>query len=162
MLHQQVQSEKIFITQKGTIRHFQLRIPRSAEKLVGIECGVQMNAVLPTIQQPAGFAQSLTFYPSRTMGELSFQNIGKGNLFYSVPVMEQDAHVSYANYAHQSDFAPKCYTHCAKREPVEIEIKRDTAIVMGMYKDLLGVQLNQNLQYWIFIHLWFETKEDES
>ena len=161
MLHQQVLSEKIFITQKGTIRHFQLRVPRSAEKLIGMECGVRMNSVLPVLQQPAGFTQSLQFFPTRIMGELTLQNVGKGNLFYSVPVIEQDAHVSYGDYSNQAAFAPKCYTHCAKREPVEINIPRDTAIIMGMYKDLLGTELNDNLQYWILIHLWFETKEDE-
>lgn len=161
MLHQQVLSEKILITQKGTIRHFQLRMPRSAEKLIGVECGVMMNSVLPVLQQPAGFAQSVQFFPTRNMGELTLQNVGKGNLFYSVPVIEQDAHVSYADYSNQTAFAPKCYTHSGKREPMEVNIPRETAIIMGMYKDLLGTQLNTDLQYWILVHLWFETKEDE-
>lgn len=160
MLREQVSSEKLFITQKGTIRHFQLRVPRSAEKLVGIECGVSMNSVLPTLQQPAGFTESLTYFPTRIMGEVTLQNVGKGNLFYSVPVIEQDAHVTYGDYSFLG-FAPKCFTHCLKREAVEVNIGRETAIIMGMYKDLLGKQLNNDLQYWIFIHMWFETKEDE-
>jgi hypothetical protein len=44
---------------------------------------------------------------------------------------------------------------------MEVNIPRETAIIMGMYKDLLGAQLNTDLQYWVLVHLWFETKEDE-
>lgn len=160
MVVEQVISERILITQKGTVRHFQLRVPRSASRLIGVECGVQMNTVLPVLQQAAGFKESIRFYPTRNMGELALQNVGKGNLFYSVPVIEQDAHTGYGDYSYQGGFAPKCYTHGGKREPIEVDVPRETAIIMAIYRDILGTQLNTNLQYWLLVHLWFETKQD--
>lgn len=162
MLREEVISQELLITTKGTIRHFQLRVPANAEKIIGMECGVRIDTTIPTLQQPAGFSQSLQYFPPRVMGEIRLQNVGQGNLFYAVDVIEQDAHLGFADFSSQPGFAPKCWTHCNKREAVEVELNRQTAIIMGMYKDILGEQLNQNLSYWIIIHMWFATQADRS
>lgn len=161
MLKEQVISQQLSITRRGTIRHFQIRLPRHAHKVIAIEYGIRMLSALPALEQPASFAESLRFMPSRVMGELRLQHVGKAGLFFSTQVMEQDAHLSYGDFSRTAGFVPQSWTHSAKREPIGVQIEREAPILLGVYKDIVGEDVGQHLSYHVLIRLWFETKEDE-
>lgn len=161
MLKEQVISQQISITRKSTIRNFQLRLPRQAAKVIAIECGVRMISALPPHVQPASFTESLQFIPSRVIGEFRLQHVGKAGLFFSTQVMEQDAHLAFGDFSMTGGFKPQSWTHHGKREPINVQVEREATILLGMYKDVVGEQVDQHLQYQVLIHLWFETKEEK-
>ncbi len=162
MLKEQVISQQFTITRRGTIRHFQLRLPRQAEKVIAIEYGIRMISALPALQQPATFVESLRFIPSRVMGELRLQHIGKSGLFFSSQIMEQDAHLSYGDFSRTAGLVPQSWTHSAKREPIGVQIEREAPLLLGVYKDIVGEDIGAHLQYQVLIHLWFEAKEEQA
>ncbi|TRU49819.1 MAG: hypothetical protein EWV91_07040 [Microcystis aeruginosa Ma_QC_Ca_00000000_S207] len=161
MLKEQVISQQVSITRKAMIRNFELRLPRHAKRVIGLESGVRMVSALPEPIQPASFAESLQFIPSRVMGELRLQHIGKSGLFFSTQVMEQDSGLAYGDFSMTAGFKTASWTHQGKREPFSVQVDREASILLGMYKDIIGEQLNRHLEYQVLIHLWFETKEED-
>jgi hypothetical protein len=159
MPKEQVFTQQISIARKGEIKNFQFRIPLDVQKIIAVETGIRMVSALAQPATPASFTQSLRYIPARVMGELRLQHVGKGGLFFSTHVIEQDTHLPYADFSMVAGFTPKDYTHSAKREPVWAEVEREAPILFGWYRDIAGAQADQHLQYVVLVHLWYQAKE---
>lgn len=159
MLIHQVTTHEIGITRRGSINHFQLRLPRHAEKVIGIECGVQMITPLPWNLAYGDFITSFHFLPSLAIGELRLQHVGKAGIFFSTQIMEQDSNLGFADFSALPGFKPKSWTHQSTKEPISVEVNREANVLLGVYRDIVGTYFNMHMEYKILIHLWFETKE---
>jgi hypothetical protein len=82
--------EQISVTNKGEWKYFQIRIPKDAQAIIGIETGVRLGANIPALVPPATIVQSLAAVAPRIAGEIRLQQIGSKGILYSGRVMESD------------------------------------------------------------------------
>lgn len=160
MLQQEVITNELSITRRGSTRTFQLRLPRHAQKVIGVECGVKMITPVPRNLADGNFQTSFQFVPSLAVGELRIQHVGQAGTFFSTQIMEQDVNLNFADFSGVPGFMPKTWTHQSTKEPVSVEVDREANILLGVYRDIIGNHFNTHMKYTVLIHLWFETKED--
>jgi hypothetical protein len=80
--------------------HFQLRIPRDALHVIGVETSVRVirkNILLA----PLGYQQGTTgdFLRNQLFGEITLQSCEKGNIFYAGQVYERELNTGYMDYS---------------------------------------------------------------
>ena len=83
------------IYKQGQQEFFQVRLPINTEKIIGIETGLQMETKIPVYVR-AKDAKQFSITRNRLIGTVQLQSIGKGNLFFTKEIIEQDLNVSNA------------------------------------------------------------------
>lgn len=150
------------ITRKGELQHFQVRIPRDAARIIGVETGVRIASTLDQewVKLVYGSLQwdttAFGFYKSMLIGDLRLQSCEKANLFYASDIYERDINLGIGDWT-DKQFAVREVTHGRKREEVRAEANGDTTILQGTFRDKIGEHLNMHLLYEVRIYVWYET-----
>jgi hypothetical protein len=122
----------ILITKKGEWKYFQVRLPKDAKKIIGIETGLIITDKLPAYtgvaneivvlqrsslisidpgliaEPPKGFKDGERFSKQRNrlIGELKLQSLDTANIFYSKDIVEEDRNMGNDNIRIVDNTAP--------------------------------------------------------
>jgi hypothetical protein len=189
IMKERVIIKPISITKKGEIQFFQIRIPRDAERIIGIETGLSRTgkgfseyvrrgeiyaaaALAPVAAQvvaikvpvpvpaPRNTGFPVRFQRDSLIGELKLQSLEKANVFFSEDVYESDRNIGFADFSATRFFEPSPWTHEFKRFEETVVVNGITTLVGGYFKDRIGEQFKTNLSYQVNVYVWYEVNEE--
>jgi hypothetical protein len=153
----------IRITKAGQQYSFQHKLPRSAEKIIGIETGVTMRSPLPVIRGN----DLRQFKREVLLGSLHLQGTGSSNLFYAADIKADDNSIANGEFL-KSPRSPKrpvfpfydfrTCTHGSKREEDPLDIP-GCSIIGGIYRDRAGLVFYNPVHYHINIYVWTSNRQ---
>lgn len=139
------------------IKLFQLKIPREAENIIGIEIGLTwISGVLPSTVPPAIWELPMTMKRNVVLGEVKLQSYEKANMFYTQELLINN-NIDTADYT-SLFFKPTTYTHASKSNEDEVKVSGATTILQGVYRDALANQIAGPYKYIVRVYIWHDTK----
>jgi hypothetical protein len=147
--------KSILIDKPKQVKVFDLKIPRQAKNIIGIELGMRWN--LGALPPPPLFDQNdgfLKMYRNILFGELKLQSYDNAKIFYTQELTQ------HQNFIH-SDFTakrfnPTPFTHQTHLLEDPIHLNGDATIIQGIYKDQL--ELLTPYSYTVNVYVWLENK----
>jgi hypothetical protein len=157
-MKEQVIITPIFITRKGELKSFQIRIPPDAKSLLGFEAtGLNVDTNdNPFGALPFGLYE---FQRSFLLGEIRVQSCGKANLFYSAQVTLTDRNLGFGDFSQSSEWFAQRWTHGYTRYQDPVHIEDCSPVLFGTYRDTLGQQRNVDVPYIVNVYMWYERRE---
>jgi len=110
---------------------------------------------------PEEFKQSFQIKPTTIAGELKLQSMEKENVFFSLEAVAEDVNMNIGDFSLRALADAKQSSHQQKKLEVPISISKETSIINGIYKDVLGEQSGSDKEYIINVYVWIETEEEE-
>jgi len=146
------------ITQVGQIQGFQVKIPRDAKRIIGIESSVSKRILMPAPGGGGGGGIGSLFVsvnPNPIMGEFKLQSSGDANIIFADTIYSDDANIGQGDFSATMQFPPKDFTHLYK--PMETEANEDgsATLIKGIYTDKQN-PVNQTYTYNTNIYVWVE------
>lgn len=157
MAYPKIISHQFTISAKGETRHLQIRLPRDAHRLIGVETSIRMLQAVSPAPAPASFLQSFEMAFAKQVGTLRLSQPGCSGQFYSCPVKDENASVGYGDFSATDTFSPKDATHGFHRLEDPLNVPRQAALILGLYQDTSFSGYGQNLHYTVSLHIWYET-----
>lgn len=151
MMQEQVNITPIEITKAGQIKHFQIRLPKTAKKVIGVEIGgrfLQGSKPLPNINSDTPFKRN------QLVGELKLQSCEEANVFYAGE-LRLDSNIAYGDYTKSTQWIPEVFTHQMQSFEDVVITNADSTVINGMYKDNIGLQNQQSVSYLLNVYLWY-------
>lgn len=151
MMQVQVNITPIEITKAGQIKHFQIRLPKTAKKVIGVEIGgrfLQGSNPLPNINSDTPFKRN------QLVGELKLQSCEEANVFYAGE-LRLDRNMAYGDYTKNTKWIPEVFTHQMQSFEDVVITNADSTVINGMYKDNIGLQNQQSVSYLLNVYLWY-------
>ena len=181
MMQEQVVITPITITKAGQIKHFQIKLPKTAKRIIGVELGgrlltntkeqviaqiaiaevaVQntevmaeaipvMAELIPVVERPTAFKRN-TF-----IGELKLQSCEEANIFYAGH-LQTDNNLGYGDFSQNRFWKINPFTHQAMAFEETIIVDADSTIIQGVYKDHIGKQRKQDINYLVNVYVWYQ------
>lgn len=153
---------KTTITRTGQRVGFQVRLPKDAKRLIGLEYDIRkIDAVLNSgeqmlfliIDEPQPLDDIFKRNTNQLIGRLSLQNTFCEGLFYQGDLIEDRNEKQYEEIAAHG-FAPKPWTHSTRREEMSISV--NPGLIQGLYEDCHNLQDYEELEYELILYFWIE------
>jgi len=183
-----MRNEKVIVTPlriiaAGQICHFQVKIPRDAKRIIGIETGLLYSP--PQVEAPPGIFQ---FTQDTFLGDVRLQSCEDTNIFFAEDIYFRDNNLGFGDFAAALSHLPRLpETYSYKREEFVINTAGTTTIIKGIYRDrqqgtntggggedslqtttistinhITTVNTNTFLAYTVNIYLWYELLNEEA
>lgn len=165
----------IRVTKRGQIIHFQVKLPETAKRIIGIELGgFQLNESDHDIgheiygggiKEPKGrevHAEAsghslMPFKRNKLIGELRLQSCEEANIFYTGHI-QADSNLGYLDFT-KGFFTPNFYTHQTKALEERVVVDAETTTVLGIYVDRTetkGIKI-AIVNYQINLYIWYQS-----
>jgi hypothetical protein len=189
IMKERVIIKQVSITKRGETQYFQIRLPRDAAHIIGIETGIcrtgkgfseyvhsRAYAAAPVAAVAAAAPASkvpvpvpgpqaghfpVGFRRNILIGELKLQSQEKANVFFSEDVFESDQNIGFADYSATRFFSPSQWTHEFKRFEEKVVVNGVTTLIGGYFKDRIGERFKTNLSYTVNVYVWYEVNEEK-
>ena len=177
MLKEKVIITSFAITQVGQIKHFQLKIPRDAKCIIGIEETISRIATLGGTGGggtgtlgggggPAGGGTgggtgpaipfSTLLNPDTFLGDYRLQSCGDANIFYTAHLFLGDNNLAQGDFSANSHFTPKEYIHSTQRLESKVNEDGSATLLKGIYRDGQNPGATITYSYRVKIYLWYK------
>lgn len=184
MIKEKVIISAIEIDTPGQVMHFQIKVPRDAERIIGIEYSISQMQQLGQIGGNGGGNGTLggaggtggtggtgdlggggaggspnifnlIIQPNSPMGDFRLQGCDNANIFYAADVYTDDTNVS------QGDFSAteKEYTHEYKQYEDVLSEEGCITLIKGIYRDKQDPNAVVIYAYILKIYVWYEHAE---
>ena len=162
------------ITKTGQIVHFQVKIPRDAIRIIGVELsGCYSN---PPMERQAAFAKLalatdarmsrsfsiMQFTSSPFVGDVRLQSREVTNVFYAENVYLADYNLGYGDFSANALFPATSETHGYKRFECVVNTDGETTILKGIYRDRQNANSNPQYTYTVNVYVWYEKISKEA
>jgi hypothetical protein len=151
---------------QNQVKLFQVKIPREAKNIIGVEMGFRwMSGVMPSPVPVTGFPPALVgsmpviIRRNQIVGELKLQSYEKANVFYTGE-LAIDQNSDNCDITSEK-FIPRVYTHQLESQEDQVIVNGNATLIRGAFRDKL-LNAAGSFQYKVFIYLWVEAKEDQS
>lgn len=161
------------IERSNQIKLFQVRIPREAKNIIGVE--MSMRWIAGTVPPPSSVPGPPPGPPSwppptpiggtpfiirrnQLVGELKLQSYEKANIFYTGELVI-DQNIDNRDFT-ASKFAPKVYTHQQVMNEDPVMVNGNTTLIQGVFRNKFPIV--GAFQYRVFVYVWASVKEDQS
>ncbi|MDO8998312.1 MAG: hypothetical protein Q7W45_01000 [Bacteroidota bacterium] len=151
MMQEQVCITPLAINKAGQVKHFQIRLPKTAKKVIGVEIGGRFlngSKLVPNINSDA------LFKCNQLVGELKLQSCEEANVFYAGE-LRLDSNMAYGDYTKNTQWIPEVFTHQMQTFEDVVITNADSTVINGMYKDNIGLQNQQSVSYLLNVYLWY-------
>jgi|LakMenE01Jun11ns_1017448.scaffolds.fasta_scaffold9931420_3 hypothetical protein len=151
MMQEQVCITPLAINKAGQVKHFQIRLPKTAKKVIGVEIGWRFlngSKLVPNINSDALFKRN------QLVGELKLQSCEEANVFYAGE-LRLDRNMAYGDYTKNTQWIPEVFTHQMQSFEDVVITNADSTVINGMYKDNIGLQNQQSVSYLLKVYLWY-------
>lgn len=152
------------ILRKGEQKMFQVQLPEDAERIIGIESGVNLVST-PTPSEMDVPEEDFwvvfhhkKFKRDTCFGEFRLQSMGNADIFYAGHI-HQDLNNRIGDYTMNYNESLPFYQHQYKALEEEVSVDKNNRVINGVYRDKIGMQRNEDLLYYIHIYVWYERKE---
>ena len=174
-----MKSESVIITsfiieRQAQIKLFQVKIPREAKNIIGVEMGFRWLAgtIPPPVPVPGPPPGPVSWPPptavgsmpviirrNQIVGELKLQSYEKANVFYTGDLVVNQ-NIDNRDFT-SGKFAPKVYTHQLASQEDQVIVNGDATLIQGAFRDKFLTALGV-FQYKVFVYIWVEAKQDQS
>jgi hypothetical protein len=151
MMQEQVCITPLAINKAGQVKHFQIRLPKTAKKVIGVEIGGRFlngSKLVPNINSDALFKRN------QLVGELKLQSCEEANVFFAGE-LRLDSNMAYGDYTKNTQWIPEVFTHQMQTFEDVVITNADSTVINGMYKDNIGLQNQQSVSYLLNVYLWY-------
>ncbi len=152
MIDRQVIITPLKIIKAGQVKHFQIKLPQTAKKIVGVELGGHFISELITTPTASEFTR---FKANTLIGDLKLQSCERANIFYAGQ-LQVDNNLDFADFTKSAFIKIKPFTHQSKQFEDTISVDANSTIIQGIYKDAIGKQTGTDLSYLLKIYLWYK------
>jgi hypothetical protein len=162
-----------FVVQRPKqVRLFQVKIPREAQEVIGVEMGARWlsgsfpNLVPPPVDSggptdvPAPWQLPFKQLRNFDLGEVKLQSYEKANIFFSGDLVI-NKNLDTGDFTN-AGFPPKEYTHQFHSQEVEVSVRAETTIVQGIYRDKANEFMTGTYSYLVNVYVWVASKEDQT
>lgn len=148
---------RFVISQPKQVKLFQVKIPREAKNIIGIETGIRwISGTLPVLPPPPTWLLPFLLQRSIAVGEVKLQSYEKANIFYTgEAVLNQN--MAFADFSSEH-FAPKEYSHGYSAHEDEVKVNGETTILQGVYRDKVFEQVADSFRYEVKVYVWMESR----
>ena len=144
----------IVIKRQGERRHFQIKLPKDAKHIIGIECGGRVvDTIRPSVSGSGGYIRR-----NDLIGVLKLQSCEEANWFYTADVFGDDKNLGYGDFSN-GGFMTHDYTHGNKRTEEVVKVNAESTIIQGWFHDAFGKANKMDINYEVKIYIWFNTEE---
>lgn len=176
MMQEQVCITQLAISKAGQVKHFQIRLPKTAKKVIGVEIGgrfykdKRVKAVAETAATSVALAairkevvmipapsevKQTPFKRNQLVGELKLQSCEEANVFYAGE-LRIDNNMAYGDYTRNTQWIPEVFTHQMQTFEDVVITNADSTVINGMYKDNIGLKNNKDVSYLLNVYLWYQ------
>ena len=165
MRKDQVIITSLLISKAGQTKHFQIRLPKNASQVIGIELGGRFLDSNKTILSWLGKSDTAMagtanpnpslFKPNPLIGEVKLQSCERANVCYAGE-WRLDNSMRHGDYSKNAYWSAKPYSHQANAFEEPIFIKGESTILQGIYKDNIGKQIGQDARYVANVYVWYQ------
>lgn len=157
MMREQVNITQLEITKAGQVKHFQIKLPKTAKRVIGIEIGGRLIRTenprpVPNPKEP----RNSLFKRNQLVGELKLQSCEEANVFYAGE-LRLDSNMDYGDYTKHSKWIPEVFTHQMQSFEDVVITDAESTVIMGMYKDTIGLQNQRDVNYMLNVYLWYQS-----
>ncbi len=176
MMKEQVCVTPVIITKAGQVKHFQIKLPKTAKKVIGVEIGGRFlketkgkeaiavmaetslvnNVAIKeevTLQANASEVRHTPFKRNILIGELKLQSCEEANIFYAGE-LRIDNNIGYGDFSKQRNWQPQVFTHQMQTFEDVVITNADSTILLGMFKDNIGLQSRTDFNYQVNVYVW--------
>ena len=180
MMKEQVCITPVAISKAGQVKHFQIKLPKTAKKVIGVELGgrflkdIKGKEAVEVITNIAESPYTMEIIPhdafikekvypeiKRTsfkrnilIGELKLQSCEEANIFYAGE-LRIDNNLSYNDFSYNRYWQIEAFTHQAQTFEDTVITDADSTILLGMYKDNIGLEAKRDLNYIMNVYVWY-------
>lgn len=170
--------KEVVIQKQGEISFFQIRFPKNATRILGIETDVFMESPIETDTtstgshggtKPDGTVGSpveinrtpFLQWSSKSnpmVGKLKLQSRDRNNIFFEtwVPFVFLNASLPDMSYGL---FPKSPYSLIVKSNPKPIGIPCSNTTINGLFTDTIGIRKSTDMKYRVKVFVWVETTE---
>lgn len=164
---EQAIAHKIFISRISQRVGFQVRLPKDAKRLIGLEYDARKiygetsgdPFALREVEEEEYSDSSFNRNRNKVIGKLSLQNTFCEGLFYQGDLIEDCNELHYEGIAARL-FEPKPWMQSTRRE--EIGINVHTGLIQGLFEDCYGLNEYSELEYELTLYFWIEKCTDDN
>jgi hypothetical protein len=161
MMRESVIITPFLIERAKQVKLFQIKIPREAKNIIGIEMGVKFQEGAPVPPAPpVDWVLPMLQKRNRCVGELKLQSYEKANIFYTGE-LTMNYNMDQADFTSKW-FVPKVYTHQAESHESDVSVSGTTTIIQGVFRDKLSESQEAAYKYTVYVYLWLESKDNEN
>lgn len=156
----------ISITKQGEWKYFQVRLPKDATKIIGIETGFIVKDEIPK-DVPEGISERFGVQRNRLMGELKLQSLDTANIFFAKDIIEQDRNMDSDAIRITEPPNPRRiitpppviwepsfpWKHGNKMEEDGL-LMLHNPVIAGIYKDAIGKHYGYAIHYKVMLYIW--------
>ncbi|MBA2611314.1 MAG: hypothetical protein H0U95_05030 [Bacteroidetes bacterium] len=180
MMREQVSITPVLITKAGQVKYFQIKLPKTAKSIIGIELGGKFlkdskvrGTVTPVaLAEPAvpikdvvkeqgnpsavitGEVKATPFKRNTLVGDLKLQSCEEANIFYAGE-LRLDNSIGYGDFSKTNTWQPQTFTHQSLSLEDEVNVDADSTIILGMYKDNIGLENQLDMNYQVNVYVWY-------
>ncbi|MFL5763882.1 MAG: hypothetical protein ACJ77K_08080 [Bacteroidia bacterium] len=183
MTREQVVITQVRITKAGQVKHFQVKLPKNAKRIIGVELSARgllndraslvaappkiepVREVIGTYADGAatgveGSKASAFFQRNILIGEVKLQSCEEANLFYA-GYLQLDQNLSLGDFSQSRFWTPSVFTHQAQSFEEVVIVDAESTIIQGICRDQVGEQNKTDYNYLISVYVWIEIEEPE-
>lgn len=154
MTRESLITKKLFIDAADQICHFQIKLPRAVNRIIGIETGLILNTG-DVSSLFTGRPFPFVYQRKYLLGELRLKTLDSANIFYTHEI-SLDPNIKYGDFDNPR-FRPKVFTHQIQRHEDQINLEGSVTLIQGFYKNT--VQSAIPYSYTVQVYVWLEAKE---
>lgn len=156
MIQEQVIITPINIIKAGQVKHFQIKLPKTAKRIIGVELGGRLlTDSKDRVAIPASIGSPTAFKRNALIGELKLQSCEEANIFYAGH-LQSDRNMGYGDFTQNSFWKVNPFTHQTMTFEEVVIVDAESTIVQGVFKDRLGEEQDNNINYLVNVYLWYQ------
>jgi hypothetical protein len=162
------------IKRKGEWKYFQVRLPKDAKKIIGIETGLKVQDELPDDFHGVNDVRFLIKH-NQLMGDIKLQSLDDANIFYAKEIWADDRNMNtdgiiINDYLQPAErriallrFNPPPdlwqpqfpWKHSGKLEEDGVLLCHNP-VITGIYKDAIGKKYETDFTYKVLLYIWHD------
>lgn len=180
MMKEQVCITPVTISKAGQVKHFQIKLPKTAKKVIGVEIGgrflretkgkeaiavlANVSDVPKTIEPVRNELQTYAngtvesqrtpFKRNTLIGDLKLQSCEEANIFYAGE-LRIDNNLHYGDFSNNRFWRAEPFTHQMQTFEDVVITNADSTILLGMYKDNIGLETKRDMNYTVNVYVWY-------
>jgi hypothetical protein len=155
MAQEMVLIKSFLINRPNQIKLFDIKIPKLAQNIIGIEMGMRwINGLIPKHPVYNNKTNLLKINRNVLLGELKLQSFDKHSIFYAQE-LKLDQNFIQTDFS-SLRFSPKPFTHQSKSYQEPIHVNANITVAQAIYKNQL--QISTPYSYSVQVYIWVEGK----
>ncbi len=155
MMREKVVITTFVINKAGQVKHFQIKLPKTAKLIIGVELGSRLITNTKNLTAPRPTESQTAFKRNTLFGELKLQSCENANVFYSGQ-LQSDNNMGYGDFSENQFWKVKPFTHQAMTFEETVIVNAGSTIIQGVFKDRIGEQYQTDVNYIVKVYLWYE------